>query len=141
MSLTCSTQRAILRLKAKGNFFLYLYNSGECFFYFHSSHKRSRKGIGKYKLVMKSMYHRRETIKSSSGVKELENRLFKCNDLGFQTIHITMLEINLFVRPWELLQGRNISLEFKLCKTNTPTWPFDPEQTSNNSVRFVLKKS
>ena len=21
------------------------------------------------------------------------------------------------------------------------TWPFDPKQTSNNSVRFVLKKS
>ena len=47
------------------------------FFYFHSSHKRSRKGIGKYKLIniMKSMYHKRETIKSSRGVKELENRL------------------------------------------------------------------
>ena len=73
MSLTCSTQRAILRLKAKGNFFIYLYNSGECFF-FHSSHKRWRKGIGKYKLIMKFMYHKRETIKSSSGVKELENR-------------------------------------------------------------------
>ena len=29
---------------------------------------------------MKSMYHKRETIKSSSGVKELENRLSQKQD-------------------------------------------------------------
>ena len=55
-----------------------------------------------------------------------------------------MLELNLLVRSSELFfKGRNICfLESKLCKTNTPTWPaFDPEQTSNNSVLFVLKKS
>ena len=78
MSLSCSTQRAVLRLKAKGNFSLYLYNSGECFFFFFFIHPIRDRGkefenISLY--IMKSMYHKRETIKSSSGVKELENRL------------------------------------------------------------------
>ena len=47
---------------------------------------------------------------------------------------------------WKILrtsqkEGIFVFFESKLCKTNTPTWRFDPEQTSNNSVRFVLKKS
>ena len=48
MSLTCSTQRAVLRLKAKDNFSLYLYISGECFlfcFYCHSSHKTDKRSL------------------------------------------------------------------------------------------------
>ena len=44
------------------------------------------------------MYHKRETIKRSSDVNELETDFLKCNDLGFQTIYITVLEIKLFLR-------------------------------------------
>ena len=102
--LTCSTQRAALRLKAKGNISLYLYNSFitpvNVFFiivFIHRIRDRAKEFENIGFNIMKSMYHKRETIKSSSGVKELENDFLKCNDIKFQTIYITMLEINLFV--------------------------------------------
>ena len=108
------------------------------FFYFHSSHKRSRKGIGKYKLIMKSMYHKPETIKSSSGVKELENRLSQMQWSGIPD--------DLYYNAWDkfickiLRTSPRKKYLFSWISARR-TLRLGPEQISNNSVRFVLKKS
>ena len=105
------------------------------FFFFYSSHKRSRKGIWKYKLIMKSMYHKRETIKSSSGVKELKNRICQMQWSGIpDDLYYNAWDKSI----WKILRTSPKEGIFVFLNLNSARRTLRLNELTQNKLRIIL---